>query len=676
MEQTDPLIGTIVDGRYLITDHLGRGGMATVYLARDKRLERDVALKLMHPHLANMPDFTDRFNKEARSVARLSSQWVVSVHDQGVWSSPHGAQAYLVMEYIPGPDVRTELSRLGSFTIGTALNIVEQTFQALATAHRAGLIHRDVKPENILLQAPLESASVFDQQVIHAKVADFGLARAVSATTTASVPMGTVAYMAPEAISSGKVEAPADVYAVGIMLYEFLTGTLPFHGETAIATAYQHVNAPIPRIADSEDWFPPALDSFIGLLTAKSPHERPRDGAAALDALHDVLATIPEEMRIRRIPVIPHVRPSSGETLALPDTASSAALPRPVSPSESEPDTPIAHTLKLDTLAHAPDPGPQEHSTRESTTHALTPASEHEAGNPVSVRKRKAPLVAVVVLFLAAIFAGWFYLAGPGHRIDVPSVEGQSFDDAKAKLSEHGFTVERREAYSDTVANGLVISTDPAGGDKAHPSTPIAVTVSLGIEQVTVPDLTGTTEVEAQTAVADARLTWQKDEAYSETVAAGSVISQSIESGRLVDHDSAITVTISKGREPIPVPTVVGASRDAAVASIEKLGLTATVTEEFSDDVPQGNVISQDPSTGTRYRGDAISVVVSKGPELIEVPNVVGMSESKARETLESAGFQVKVDSILIPILKTIYSQSPGAGQMAPVGSVVTISKV
>lgn len=303
---SDSLLGAVVDGRYVITRRIARGGMATVYRARDKRLERDVAIKLMHRHLAESPDFTARFNREARAAARLSSAYVVTVHDQGVWDSGDGRHAYLVMEYVPGPDVRSELIRTGSFTLGTALAITEQTLRALSSAHSAGIVHRDVKPENVMLTSRIPPVSIFERPEIHAKVADFGLARAVtSVSPTTGQAMGTVTYMAPEVITTGVAEAPADVYAVGIMLYEFLTGELPFQAETPIATAYMHINEPMPHVAEQADWIPASLDSFIALLTAKDASQRPANGEEALRELLAITRSIPEEDLIRRIPVIP-----------------------------------------------------------------------------------------------------------------------------------------------------------------------------------------------------------------------------------------------------------------------------------------------------------------------------------------------------------------------------------
>ena len=373
---SDSLLGAVVDGRYVIARRIARGGMATVYRARDKRLERDVAIKLMHRHLAESPDFTARFNREARAAARLSSAYVVTVHDQGVWDSGDGRHAYLVMEYVPGPDVRSELIRTGSFTLGTALAITEQTLRALSSAHSAGIVHRDVKPENVMLTSRIPPVSIFERPEIHAKVADFGLARAVtSVSPTTGQAMGTVTYMAPEVITTGVAEAPADVYAVGIMLYEFLTGELPFQAETPIATAYMHINEPMPHVAEQADWIPASLDSFIALLTAKDASQRPANGEEALRELLAITRSIPEEDLIRRIPVIPAPQ-SDGEDDDGEDDAPSSTPSR--QPSCPPPRAGMAGT-SLDPRVAAGQPGA-----------ACVSLTQPASADPGGIRRRQA----------------------------------------------------------------------------------------------------------------------------------------------------------------------------------------------------------------------------------------------------------------------------------------------
>lgn len=675
---SDSLLGAVVDGRYVIARRIARGGMATVYRARDKRLERDVAIKLMHRHLAESPDFTARFNREARAAARLSSAYVVTVHDQGVWDSGDGRHAYLVMEYVPGPDVRSELIRTGSFTLGTALAITEQTLRALSSAHSAGIVHRDVKPENVMLTSRIPPVSIFERPEIHAKVADFGLARAVtSVSPTTGQAMGTVTYMAPEVITTGVAEAPADVYAVGIMLYEFLTGELPFQAETPIATAYMHINEPMPHVAEQADWIPASLDSFIALLTAKDASQRPANGEEALRELLAITRSIPEEDLIRRIPVIPAPQ-SDGEDDDGEDDAPPDPKPLPAAPTTT---MPIPGPVPPDGAAPAAEPippgGGADDGNGARRLRRRRTDLRHETPELPGRRRRQgrrawAGLAILLAVALTAVL--WYFRAGPGKRVTIPAVAGQTYEQALSSLREEGLTARRRNVYSDTVPSGSVVSTDPGGGGRVHPSRVVTVTVSRGVEQVTVPDLSGLSAQEARRRLGSARLVYREAAVYSESVDEGRVVSQSVAADTAVNHDSAVTVTISKGRQPIRVPNVVGKSEADANNAIRKAGLTVSRQEEHSDTVAQGVVISQDPSKGTVHRGDSVTVVVSQGPELVDVPNVVDMRREEATTTLQNAGFQVQADNVFGGYFGIVRSQSPAAGTKARKGTGVKIA--
>ena len=675
---SDSLLGAVVDGRYVIARRIARGGMATVYRARDKRLERDVAIKLMHRHLAESPDFTARFNREARAAARLSSAYVVTVHDQGVWDSGDGRHAYLVMEYVPGPDVRSELIRTGSFTLGTALAITEQTLRALSSAHSAGIVHRDVKPENVMLTSRIPPVSIFERPEIHAKVADFGLARAVtSVSPTTGQAMGTVTYMAPEVITTGVAEAPADVYAVGIMLYEFLTGELPFQAETPIATAYMHINEPMPHVAEQADWIPASLDSFIALLTAKDASQRPANGEEALRELLAITRSIPEEDLIRRIPVIPAPQ-SDGEDDDGEDDAPPDPKPLPAAPTTT---MPMPGPVPPDGAAPAAEPippgGGADDGNGARRLRRRRTDLRHETPELPGRRRRQgrrawAALAILLAVALTAVL--WYFRAGPGKRVTIPAVAGQTYEQALSSLREEGLTARRRNVYSDTVPSGSVVSTDPGGGGRVHPSRVVTVTVSRGVEQVTVPDLSGLSAQEARRRLGSARLVDREAAVYSESVDEGRVVSQSVAADTAVNHDSAVTVTISKGRQPIRVPNVVGKSEADANNAIRKAGLTVSRQEEHSDTVAQGVVISQDPSKGTVHRGDSVTVVVSQGPELVDVPNVVDMRREEATTTLQNAGFQVQADNVFGGYFGIVRSQSPAAGTKARKGTGVKIA--
>lgn len=715
---SDSLIGSVVDGRYAITALIGRGGMATVYRARDKRLERDVAVKFMHTHLGAHPDFTERFNREARAAARLSSPYVVAVHDRGVWASPEGTRAYLVMEYVPGPDLRAELSRLGSFTLGTSLALGEQVLRALTSAHAAGIVHRDVKPENIMLTAPVPSPpeTLESHPDVYAKVTDFGLARAVTSNATATGQvMGTVAYLAPEVITDGDAGERADLYALGVLLYEFLTGSLPFAGKTPIATAYKQINDDMPRIADQADWLPPEVDAFVEKLTAKKPEDRPANAKEALDGLIALCRKIDVEALSQRIPVAPKraahaertrvdVVPGLGQATQVdldPTAVIGAAVGEKSQPAQAaaQSELPARQATLVDAQpvlvppqgAFSPDTSPQPSPQSPQQTkrrrglfrrgrNAAEPLQDSNVASAQNsgvapAKSRKRIVVATALLLIVAIIAtAWYFMAGPGQRVDVPKVAGKSYKEAVVALSSKGLSAAKRESYSDSVPSGRVLSTDPAAGTSIHPSTKVTVTVSAGVEKVEVPDLSGKTEAQAKEALRKARLSYEVTTQYSESVKKGRVIAQSSKAGAWVEHDSAVKITVSGGREPIDVPKVVGMWKNDAVSKLENAGFTVSIEEEASDSVAKDAVISQDPEEGeSGHRHDNVTIKVSTGNNLVDVPNVLGKSTDDAESELKSAGFSVKKHRFFGALYDTVNRQSPRSGKKAPRGSTVTI---
>ena len=715
---SDSLIGSVVDGRYAITALIGRGGMATVYRARDKRLERDVAIKFMHTHLGAHPDFTERFNREARAAARLSSPYVVAVHDRGVWASPEGTRAYLVMEYVPGPDLRAELSRLGSFTLGTSLTLGEQVLRALTSAHAAGIVHRDVKPENIMLTAPVPDPpeTLESHPDVYAKVTDFGLARAVTSNATATGQvMGTVAYLAPEVITDGDAGERADLYALGVLLYEFLTGTLPFAGKTPIATAYKQINDDMPRIADQADWLPPEVDAFVEKLTAKKPEDRPANAKEALDDLISLYRKIDVETLSRYIPVAPKraahaertrvdVVPGLGQATQVdldPTAVIGAASSEESQPARAAAQSglPARQATLVDaqpvlvppqgafspdsSLQRSPEPPRQTKRSRRlfrRGRNAAAPmqgsglAAPQESGVAPAKSRKRIVVATALLLIVALIATAWYFMAGPGQRVNVPKVAGKSYKEAVAALSSKGLSATKKESYSDSVPSGRVLSTDPGAGTSIHPSTRVTVTVSAGVEKVEVPDLSGKTEAQAKEALRKARLSYEVTTQYSESVKKGRVVTQSSKAGAWVEHDSAVKITISGGREPIKVPKVVGMWKNDAVSKLEDAGFTVSIEEEASDSVAKDAVISQDPEDGeSSHRHDNVTIKVSTGNDLVDVPNVLGKSTDDAESELKSAGFSVKKRRFFGAFYDTVNLQSPRSGKKAPRGSTVTI---
>ncbi|WP_216379022.1 Stk1 family PASTA domain-containing Ser/Thr kinase [Arcanobacterium phocae] len=642
----DPLLNILIEDRYQIISRLARGGMASVYRAYDKRLDRNVAVKIIHSHLAEQTDFVERFIREARSAAKLSSPHVVNVYDQGVAETPLGDLPYLVMQLVSGPDLRSQLSAHGSLPIGMALEIVRQVLQALATAHHADVVHRDVKPENILLNQPLDTTAVLSQPSIHAQVADFGLARAASSSTQTSTVLGTVAYLAPELISARTAYPATDIYATGIMLYELIAGQLPFVGETPMAIALQHLNDDVPALSDLADWMPASIDSVIRLFTAKDPQKRPQNGQAALDALEDVVESIPSDTAIRRIPVFPEREhePSPQSTQHL----SAQILPEPV-----------ATTQKIVTLTQ-PDPEP-------STT-------------PEPRRRRKWPILVGILLVLAMVGAsvGWYFLYGPGLRVTIANVSNLTISQAQSALKKQGFSVKIDHQFSDTVAKDSIIGTKPAAGTRIHPDSIVTINVSDGIKHLVVPKVEGLTASEAEAAIKT--IGFEKIEHtsdYSDTVEKGNVISQSPEADSSVPHNSVITYVLSDGRAPVKIPDLSAVNKSELESTLDELGLKLILTEEYSDTVEEGKVISQSPAADTdAFRLDEVHVVVSRGPELVAVPNVIGKQVNQAKQILESAQFKVRVEKILGGIFGTVRLQDPGEGTQAKRGATITISVV
>ncbi|MGB4634898.1 MAG: Stk1 family PASTA domain-containing Ser/Thr kinase [Actinomycetaceae bacterium] len=671
----DPLLGLTIDGRYTIHARLARGGMATVYRATDTRLERRVALKVIHSHLAEQPDFVDRFIREARSAAKLSNPHIVGVYDQGVAETPSGPLPYLVMELASGPDLRSQLATHGSLPLGVALDVTHQVLVALADAHANDIVHRDVKPENILLSAPLDPTAIIDQPTITAKVADFGLARAASSSTQTSTVLGTVGFVAPELVSDGIAGPSSDVYSVGVMLYELLSGQLPFTGDNALAVAYKHVHDPMPRLGDMADWIPPAIDSLIALFTAKNPSKRPQNGQAALDALEDIRASIPEELLIRRIPVFPTQRteptivadqePSATDVIVESENSATAASPdnptKVISPKDaSNLDQPTSGSPRRDTAA----------LPEQTTVVTQTPQKK---------RGRRLGLIVFLLALFSAIGYGtyWYFTAGPGLRVAVPDVANMEVSEGRELLEDAGFTVTEERSYSDDVAFDFIISTDPPGQTKIHPDTPVVMLVSDGVEYLIVPDVVGMTADDAANTLEDARFVPVYAEEYSQDVPEGEVISQTPEAEESIPHSSEVTYVVSLGREPLVVPSVTGLDQDTAITTLEDTGFEVSVSEEYSDDIAKGTVISQSPQAEeSMYRGDTVTITVSLGPELALVPNVIGMQESQARTALINAGFNVESEYVLYGYFGTVRLQSETAGTLVKVGTTITITIV
>ena len=650
-DQTDPLIGRLIDQRYRVTRRLARGGMATVYVAQDERLERPVALKVMHPHLAESDDFVERFHREARAAARIVHPGVVSVFDQGVVSG----QGFLVMELIDGTNLRALLNAQGAFTIPQALRYTTDILEALRAAHRMGVIHRDIKPENILV--PTDGP---------AKVADFGLARAVSEGSTSATGnmLGTVAYIAPEIVLTTEANARSDLYSVGIMLYEMLTGAVPWADESPLQIVHHHVSDDVPSPSAGLPWIPREIDDLVAALTARDPANRCTDASDALDLVARAAASIPSDIVNRRAEVAREDSRSGSGTTAL----NTEVMPTHLTRAMPAPAVTTATALPA--------------ATAVTTVHTSTSTETPSAGELPAKMSTRAILLAVIafLLIVAASFGGswWWTEYGPGSYLTMPTTTGRDLADVQADLGAIGLASSVEEEFSDDVQSGIVTHSDPDGGSSVHKSTNVQLYVSKGIDMKDVPNVVGKGQDEASRTLTDAGLALGAvTDAYSEDVPPGQIISQSVAAGTSLAHDSTVDVVLSKGREPRTVPTLTGKGASAAKSSIEALGLVASPTEAYSDTVPEGQVISQQTREGsTVYRGDSVSYTVSKGPEMVTVPDVVGLQRQEARNKLEGAGLTVQEDLILGGFFNTVRSSDPAGGSKVKKGSTVTISVV
>ncbi|MCK9793341.1 Stk1 family PASTA domain-containing Ser/Thr kinase [Isoptericola sp. 4D.3] len=661
---TDPLLGRLVDGRYEIVARVARGGMATVYRATDRRLDREVAIKVMHPHLADGVDgaaFVSRFRREARAAARLTHPGVVAVYDQGV----DGDTSYLAMEYVPGTNLRRELHTSGALTLGRTLDVLAQVLAALAAAHRKGLVHRDVKPENVLVVGDGEGDVAPDAAV---KVADFGLARAVTevTTTTTGTVLGTVAYLAPEVITSGSCDARTDVYAVGVLAYELATGTLPYAGETPIQVAFHHVHEDLPAPSGRVDWLPGGLDALVGTFTARDPALRPADAGVALEAVETLRASLDPEVLSRRAePAGPRAAEAAGP--AAPGALAGGAEGTDVAEGTDAVDE-IPTAFFQEVSPSAP-----------SQPTDLLVEQPTEVYRRPSRRRRAVAWALTLVLVLAGGGLGtwWWFADGPGAWTSVPTgVAGVPADDARTTLERSGLDTTTSRAFHDDVPEGSVVTTVPAPGDRVRTDGSVELVVSRGVQMLTVPrELVGADRKDATAALKDAGFSvGEPTDAHDDEAPRGEVLDVSVAEGSRQRHDTVVTLTVSDGPAPVQVPQEVGKEKDAAVADLEGLGLVVKVGDpEYSEDVPKGHVLAQDPEQGaTAHRTDTVTLTISQGPPLVEVPNVVGKRSEPARKALEKAGFEVKENAYLGGLLDTVRFQDT-TGE-APKGSTVTLT--
>ncbi|MEQ7007332.1 Stk1 family PASTA domain-containing Ser/Thr kinase [Actinopolymorpha sp. B17G11] len=651
---SDPMVGRLLDGRYRVGRRIARGGMAMVYEAVDTRLHRTVALKMLHAGLADDADFVRRFHREARSAARLSHPHVVAMFDQG----EDDGTPYLTMEYVPGRTLRHELSSRGRLDPREALTFLDLILQALATAHEADLIHRDVKPENVLLG---DDGSV--------KVADFGLARAVSqatSTATQGLLIGTVSYLAPEQLTHGAATARGDVYAAGIMLYEMLVGAKPHDGDSPIQVAYKHVNDDVPPPSQAVPGIPAYVDGLVLRATARDPNQRPADARAFLQLVRRARSALGQGV---------------DDAQLTQDLGMAQRQGQPSQPPRAE-HTLVAPMEPMPAGAHRQGGrlGPFTPSGAPGVVGVRQPSYDDEdyEGRPPPPWWRRLWVIGAFVLALFVVAGSVCWLAAVGPFTRVPEVIGTSRA-ALPQLGERsGVVFVPRLVFHEQVPKDRVIRSIPTRGERMFRGGTVEVWVSRGPERHLVPNVIGMTERRARRVVTGANLAVAPiQQEYNSDVEAGRVIRTSPTPDTPLRRDAPVTLVVSRGPEPLSIPSVVGLEITQATTTLEGLGLTVARSDAFSDTVPPNAVISQDPQPGQGHRGDTVNLVVSKGPEFIPVPDVVRMGEEEATKALTDAGFEVEVrQSSLYLGMNVIASQNPPAGQPTRVGSTIILEKV
>ena len=628
------LTGELIDNRYLLKRQIASGGMATIYAGIDTRLDRPVAVKVMHAHLANDEAFVSRFIKEAKATAALSHPNIVSIQDQG-WNEGGPPAVFLVMELVEGSTLRDFLNENGPLSVEQTIQFITPVLSALAAAHLIGIIHRDVKPENILISK--------DGRI---KVADFGLARnmtmAQTMTAESSVVLGSVSYLSPEQVQRGIADARSDVYAIGIVLFEMLLGKKPYDGETPIQIAYRHVNDRIPNVKEFKSDVPEMIADLIFQATAPNPDQRPKDAEQLLSKVRDIQAKLDPKRRQMSL------------ELDLPPL-----LPK------------ISKRSKVSI-------GSAFGGLKEKTTQLIStkPINVAKAEDSVRTKKRKVSrrvkrnrIIALLIL-LGVIFGG-YQLLGVG-KISVPSLVGMSQNEAKEALSNIGLLSEVvEEVFSEDIAQGKVIASSPGGGGRISPAGTVGLVLSKGQERIEIPVIANLTPDVATQKISALGLTiGDINEVFDMKVESGFVIGTDPKSGEKVKRNSVVNIVVSKGVEKIALISYVGKGGDEALSELTNSGFDVKVVYKFSDKVFKGQVVSQSPEISDAIGlGSKIELVLSKGPEFVFVPNVLGKNKNDASLDLENLGLKVvtkgtgKVNNI-----------SPAIGTKVKQGAVITLT--
>jgi eukaryotic-like serine/threonine-protein kinase len=614
------LSGQLIANRYLVISLVASGGMASVYLANDQVLERKVALKVIHPHLAKDKSFVDKFQREAKMAAQLSHPNLVNVFDQGA----DGDVIFLVMEYVPGITLRDAMNDFGALDSKKALEIIEPLTEALAAAHSAGILHRDLKPENVFLS---DGGKV--------KLGDFGLAREISEHTQTGSVVGTVAYLSPELVLRGQADARSDVYSLGVMIFEMLTGKQPYQGEQAVQVAYQHANENIPAPSSVEPGVPELLDEIVLWSTARNPSDRP---ASAMTLL----------------PVIARARTdlSRGLTTTLSQIDKTARI-----------------NLNQDFVAPAGATEVLDVADIQELASSSGIATKLEKSNKRS--KFWLSVFTVLALFGGA-GSGWWFSSGPGGLAAIPDLTGRSIEQALEALEPLGVVIEQDQENSGSVPEGFVSRTDPAAGSRIFKNSVVKVFISLGPKQLRVPEVSGLSAEEAKKLLTDSGFVVGSSKNFFGDAPQGQVLGLSAPAGTILNQGSVLDVRISLG----PLPEVAGLPAEQARTLLAQVAIEIEEVEVFNNQIPQGQavglVLAEDPLP---ENGKAV-LEISKGPEIVIMPNTVGETIAAAKTLLENLGLLVVVDTNQLSSnfgIAKVKRQTPEAGSEVRVGDSVTI---
>jgi serine/threonine-protein kinase len=639
---SDTLINTLFDGRYRILRKLGSGGMANVYLAEDEELGRRVAIKILNERYAGDDLFIERFRREAKSAAGLSHPNIVSIYDRGEAEGTY----YIAMEVIEGRSLKELIMTHGALPVHTAIGYAKQLLEALRFAHRHGIIHRDIKPHNVLVSA--------DQQVKanepRLKVTDFGIARhGASQMTEAGSIMGTAQYLSPEQARGAPVTAASDLYSAGVVLYEMLTGKVPFTGDSAIEIAMKHVNE-LPKPPSSlRPEIPPELDQIVLRALAKDPEDRYQTAEEFIEDLERVEAGLPISRSTATAATAILAGAAVGEsTELLSETPTRVAAP-PAPPPQRRPPT-------------------------------YPPSSPYD--EPPRKRKRWVPWLLVALLLAAAILAGWWVYnqiqdqLEAAEPVGVPNVVGLERDLAIQQIEDAELEASVQEQPSTEVQQGIVIEQSPPAGSRIAKGDTVTIVVSTGPREVEVPALAGRTYEEAVDILEELGLEPERVDVFSQRPP-GIVASLDPRAGTLVDEGSVVTVRVSKGTQLIPVPDVLEQSEDSARAELEAAGFQVEVVQAPSSSTPAGLVSAQSPDPGVEAaRGSTVQITISTGPEQVRVPAVEGMSEGDAQDALDAEGLVAEVECVVVVDpgqVGIVQDTDPEANTLVEVGSTVIV---